>query len=138
MDSARCAQYLNENLETVMKLKNIGRYLSNVNVGAILVDLRVVFIEDGVVNACGGGDQVTIIVLLDYISGRAVLSLPSKAVTLANDKVVTCIIDDSDVDDSKLVAAGKNCQQRIFNKDWDLTYVETLLAAEILSQISPA
>lgn len=86
LDSARCAQYL-----------------SNVNVGAILVDLRVVFIEDGVVNACGSGDQVTIIVLLDYISGRAVLSLPSKAVTLANDKVVTCIINDSDVDDSKLV-----------------------------------
>jgi hypothetical protein len=83
------------------------RYLSNVNVAAILIDLRVVFIEDGVVNACGSGDQVTIIVLLDYISGRAVLSLPSKAVTLANDKVVTCIINDSDVDDSKLVAAGK-------------------------------
>jgi hypothetical protein len=91
-------------------------YLSNVYVAAILVDLRVVCIEDGVVNACGGGDQVTIIVLLDYISGHAVLSLPSKAVTLANDKVVTCIIDDSDVDDSKLVAAGKKLSAKDFQQ----------------------
>jgi hypothetical protein len=77
--------------------------LSNVNVATIVVDLRVVFIQDGGVDACGGGDNVAIIVLLDYISSRAVLSLPSKAVTLANDKVVARFIDDSDVDDSKLV-----------------------------------
>lgn len=89
MNSTRCAQYL-----------------SNVNVAAVLIDLRVVFIENGIVDACGGGDHVAIIVLLDYISSRAVLSLPSKAVTLANDKVVTCIIDDSDIDDSKLVGGN--------------------------------
>jgi hypothetical protein len=76
--------------------------------------------------------------LLDYISGRAVLSLPSKAVTLANDKVVTCVIDDSHVNDSQLVAAGRKLSAEDFNKDWDLAYVETQLAAEILSQISPA
>lgn len=89
MDSVRCTQYL-----------------SNVNVAAILVDLRVVLIEDGGVDACGGGDNVAVIVLLDYIGGRAVLSLPSKAVTLANDKVVACFINDSDVDDSKLVGGN--------------------------------
>lgn len=77
--------------------------LSNVNVATIVVDLRVVFIQDGGVDACGGGNNVAIIVLLDYISSRAVLSLPSKAVTLANDKVVARFVDDPDVDDSKLV-----------------------------------
>lgn len=89
MDSVRCTQYL-----------------SNVNVAAILVDLRVVCIEDGIVDACSGGDHVAIIEWLNYISCRAVLSLPSKAVTLANVKVVTCFINNSNVDDSKLV--GRN------------------------------
>jgi len=86
LDSVRCAQYL-----------------SNVNIAAILVDLRVVFVQDSGVDARVGRDNVTIVVLLDYISGRAVLTLPSKAVILANDKVVARFVDDSDVDDSKLV-----------------------------------
>jgi hypothetical protein len=78
--------------------------------------------------------------LLDYISGRAVLTLPSKAVILANDKVVACFVDDSDVDDSKLVPAGRKKLAENFQQGLELglAYVETSLAAEILSQISPA
>jgi hypothetical protein len=91
-------------------------YLSNVNVATIVVDLRVVFIQDGGVDACGGGNNVAIIVLLDYISSRAVLSLPSKAVTLANDKVVARFVDDPDVDDSKLVAAGRKLSAEDFQQ----------------------
>lgn len=83
---------------------NIFRYLSNVNIAAVLVDLRVVLIQDGVVDASGSRDNVAVIVGLNCVSSGAVLSLPSKAVGVARNEVVARVVNNSVVDDCELVA----------------------------------
>jgi len=77
--------------------------LSNVNVGTVLIDLRVVHIEDGAVNASHGGDTITSVVQLHDVGSRAVLALPAKANAGTGHEVVAPGIDGIDVDYRELV-----------------------------------
>jgi len=77
--------------------------LSNVNVAAILVDLRVVHVENGAVNAICPRDIVTIVVLLHDVGGRAVLACPAKANTSTRHEIVAPRVNCVDVDYRELV-----------------------------------
>jgi len=85
--------------------------LSNVNVGAVLIDLRVVRIENGVVNARHGGDPITSVIQLHDIGSRAVLALPTKAKAGTGLKVVARCINGVNVDYRELVGRNIVCSR---------------------------
>lgn len=119
MDSVCRAQHLNE-FQNCEKTPKIFTYLSNVNISTILVDLRVVLIQDAEVDASGSRDNVAIIVCLNYVSGSAVLSRPSETVGVTNNEVVASVVNDSIVHDRKLVTTGVKLSAEEIQQRWEL------------------
>ena len=76
--------------------------LADVNVVAVLVDLRVVGREDGGVQAVHGSDTLAGVVLLDDVGLAAVLALVAEADLVAGDEVTANVVDDTPVDSGQL------------------------------------
>ncbi len=109
-------------------------YLANVHVGAIRVQLGVVVREDGCIDIVGRGHNVAVIIVLDHVRSRAVLARMPQAQFLPRKEVRTTGID-LRVYDRKLIATNRSGLARMGGLR---SYVDTLLAADIESQISPS
>jgi len=81
--------------------------LSNVQVGAVLVQLRVVEIEDSFVDARGIGNAVASVTELDDTSSGAILALPTETEGGARHQIVALGVNDVVIDDRELVAGGE-------------------------------
>ena len=109
-------------------------YLANVHVGAIHVQLGVVVREDGCVGIVGRGHNVAVVIGLDHVCGRAVLARSPQAQGLALMEVRTAGVDRR-VYDRELIATNRS---GLAGMGGLRSHVDTLLAADIESQISPS
>jgi len=79
-----------------------AKYLANVQVGAIRVQLGVVVREDGCVDIVGRGHHVAVVIGLDHVRSRAVLARSPQAQGLTRKEVCTIRVDPG-VYDCKLI-----------------------------------
>ena len=84
-------------------------YLADVEVRAVVGDLRVVLLEERLVEAGRAGDVAAGLLRLDDPDVRAVLGVVADAVGLARDEVRAVLVDHTRVDDGALVAL-KACE----------------------------
>jgi hypothetical protein len=109
-------------------------YFANVHVGAIRVQLGVIVREEGCVHIVGRGHNVAIVIGLHHVRSRAIVARSPQAQGLARKEVRTIRVDPR-VYDRKLIAtnrSGLGGMSRL------RSHVDTLLAADIESQISPS
>jgi len=77
--------------------------LANVDIRAVAVDLGVVCVEDGGVDASVGGDDVTRVIRRHDVRVRAILACGTQADCLADAKVVTRRVDGGVVNSRELI-----------------------------------
>ena len=109
-------------------------HLANVQVGAIRVQLGVVVREDGCVDIVGRGHNVAVIIGLGHIRCCAIITRSPQAQCLARKEVRTIRVDPG-VHDRKLIAT---IRLALGGMGGLRSHVDTLLAADIESQISPS
>ncbi len=133
-----------ENLESMRlsiqasRIKRTSTYLSDVNVGASCVDLGVVHVECRGVHAGDGGNLFAGVIELDDVCRCAILALVSQADVVTDLEVGALWVDVTKVDCRELVAIESASQSTAYEDANKATDVETLFAAEMESQISPA
>ena len=84
-------------------------YLADVEVRAVVSDLRVVLLEERLVEAGRAGDVAAGLLRLDDPDVRAVLGVVADALGLARDEVRAVLVDHTRVDGGELVAV-KACE----------------------------
>lgn len=134
----RSTVYAKDPRKTTRKSKALKTHLADIDISTLSVNLGVVQVEHSGVDTDFASDTLTSIVLGYHVSGRAVLVLVTDTDLRAWAEVRACSIDVASVDGGELIPAIRG-ERDILNRQsycGDRTYVDTFLAAEMLSQMS--